>query len=147
MTTPASVATVESHLEIIQLTHRYALGLGRFDPAETLAVFTEDAVWDATAVGLDRLEGHARLRDFFERDARSVADQFHIITNHVIVFDGEDRAHGTNYVFSEGHSRTGARFRAAALNEDVYRRSDDGWRIASRVISPWTPAELEGFDA
>lgn len=134
-------------LEIMQLSHVYARGLDRFDPAEALSAFSGDAVWDATAVGLERFEGREKIREFFERDAGSVADQFHIITNHVVEFDGPDAAHGTNYVFSEGHSRTGATFRATALNEDTYVRTSDGWRIASRAISPLTPPELEGFDA
>ncbi|KID30172.1 SnoaL-like domain [Prauserella sp. Am3] len=133
--------------DIMQLSHLYARGLDRFDPEEALSAFSDDAVWDATAVGLERFEGRAKIREFFERDAASVADQFHIITNHIVEFDGPDTAHGTNYVFSEGHATTGAKFRAAALNADTYVRTPSGWRIASRVISPLTPPELEGFDA
>lgn len=133
--------------EIIQCTHRYALGLDRFDPELALSAFSEDAVWDATPVGLERFAGHAEIRGFFERDAKAIADQFHIITNHVIEFDGDGKAHGTNYVFSEGHTVSGAKFKAIALNEDTYVATPNGWRIASRVISPLTPPELEGFDA
>jgi ketosteroid isomerase-like protein len=136
-----------AELEIIQATHRYARGLDRFDPQEALSAFTEDAVWDATAVGLDRFEGHEQIRGFFERDAEAIAGQFHIITNHVIEFDAADRAHGTNYVFSEGQTNSGAKFKAVALNEDGYVATPDGWRIASRVISALTPPELDGFDA
>ncbi|MBB3665200.1 ketosteroid isomerase-like protein [Prauserella sediminis] len=132
--------------EIMQLSHLYARGLDRFDPLEALSAFSDDAVWDATAVGLDRFEGREKIREFFERDAASVADQFHIITNHIVEFDGPDSAHGTNYVFSEGHAASGAKFRAAALNEDTYVRTASGWRIASRAISPLTPPELEGLD-
>ena len=40
-----------------------------------------------------------------------------------------------------------AGFKAIALNEDTYRRTADGWRIASRRISPLTPPEMDGFDA
>lgn len=136
-----------AELEIIQVTHRYARGLDRFDPAGALSAFTEDAVWDATAVGLERFEGHEQIRAFFERDAEAIASQFHIITNHVIEFDAADRAHGTNYVFSEGQTSSGAKFKAVALNEDGYVATPDGWRIASRVISALTPPELDGFDA
>jgi ketosteroid isomerase-like protein len=135
-----------ARLEIIEATHLYARGLDRFDPEEALGAFTDDAVWDATAVGLERFEGQAQIRKFFERDAEAIADQFHIITNHVIEFDSDDAARGTNYVFSEGHTKSGASFKAAALNEDTYIRTAGGWRIASRVISPLTPPEMEGFD-
>lgn len=147
MGTTNLTGTTAAELAIIRATHRYARGLDRFDPEEALAAFTADAVWDATAVGLERFEGHQEIRHFFERDAQAIASQFHIITNHLIEFDSDDRAHGTNYVFSEGQTRSGARFKAAAINEDTYLATPDGWRIASRIISPLTPPELDGFEA
>ena len=148
MTLSAGRTRTDDVLEIQRATHLYARGLDRFDPQEALSAFTDDAVWDATPVGLERLEGRAAILGFFERDAAAIADQFHIITNHVVdVDDGGETARGTNYVFSEGHTRSGAAFKAIALNEDTYRRTPDGWRIASRRISPLTPPEMEGFDA
>ncbi len=135
-------------LEIQRITHVYARGLDRFDPQEALSAFADDAVWDATPVGMERLEGREQILGFFERDAAAIADQFHVITNHVVDLaeDGET-ASGTNYVFSEGHTESGAGFKAIALNEDTYRRTSVGWRIASRRISPLTPPEMDGFDA
>lgn len=135
-------------LDIQRATHLYARGLDRFDPAEAASAFTDDAVWDATPVGLERFEGREAILGFFERDAAAIADQFHVITNHVVDLaeDGET-ATGTNYVFSEGHTNSGAAFKAIALNEDTYRRTPSGWRIAARRISALTPPELEGFDA
>ncbi|MGY1712437.1 nuclear transport factor 2 family protein [Geodermatophilus sp. SYSU D00758] len=135
-------------LDIQRATHVYARGLDRFDPAEAVSAFTDDAVWDATAVGLERFAGREAILGFFERDAAAIADQFHIITNHVVDLDEDGvTARGTNYVFSEGHTKSGAAFKAIALNEDVYRRTPDGWRIAERRISALTPPQLEGFDA
>ena len=148
MTLSAGRTRTDDVLEIQRATHLYARGLDRFDPQEALSAFTDDAVWDATPVGLERFEGREAILAFFERDAAAIADQFHIITNHVVdVDDGGETARGTNYVFSEGHTRSGAAFKAIALNEDTYRRTPDGWRIASRRISPLTPPEMEGFDA
>lgn len=135
-------------LAIQRVTHVYARGLDRFDPQEALSAFTDDAVWDATPVGMERFEGRDAILGFFERDAAAIADQFHIITNHVIDLDDDGQtARGTNYVFSEGHTKSGASFKAIALNEDDYRRTADGWRIAARRISPLTPPEMDGFDA
>lgn len=135
-------------LEIQRITHVYARGLDRFDPQEALSAFADDAVWDATPVGMERFEGREAILGFFERDAAAIADQFHVITNHVVDLaeDGET-ASGTNYVFSEGHTKSGAAFKAIALNEDTYRRAAAGWRISSRRISPLTPPEMDGFDA
>jgi ketosteroid isomerase-like protein len=148
VTLSAGRTRTDDVLEIQRATHLYARGLDRFDPQEALSAFTDDAVWDATPVGLERLEGRAAILGFFERDAAAIADQFHIITNHVVDLDDDgETARGTNYVFSEGHTRSGAAFKAIALNEDTYRRTPGGWRIASRRISPLTPPEMEGFDA
>lgn len=148
MTLSAGRTRTDDVLAIQRATHLYARGLDRFDPREALSAFTDDAVWDATPVGLERFEGREAILGFFERDAAAIADQFHIITNHVVdVDDDGETARGTNYVFSEGHTKSGAAFKAIALNEDTYRRTPEGWRIATRRISPLTPPEMEGFDA
>jgi ketosteroid isomerase-like protein len=148
VTLSAGRTRTDDVLAIQRATHLYARGLDRFDPQEALSAFADDAVWDATPVGLERFEGREAILGFFERDAAAIADQFHIITNHVVdVDDGGETARGTNYVFSEGHTKSGAAFKAIALNEDTYRRTPEGWRIASRRISPLTPPEMEGFDA
>jgi SnoaL-like domain len=133
--------------QIIQATHLYARGLDLFRPAEALSAYTDDAYWDATAVGLKRFEGSQEILAFFTSDSESMAEQFHIITNHVIDFDGPDEAHGTNYVFSEGATKSGASIRAIALNEDTYRRTGPTWKISGRKISPLTAPQMEGFDA
>jgi ketosteroid isomerase-like protein len=135
-------------LEIQRVTHRYARGLDRFDAREALSAFTDDAVWDATPVGMERFEGREQVLGFFERDAAAIADQFHVTTNHVVDLDPDgEMASGTNYVFAEGHTKSGAGFKAVALNEDTYRRTSSGWRISSRRISALTPPEMGGFDA
>ena len=77
--------------QIINATLIYARGLDLFDPQEALSAYTEDAYWDATAVGLKRFEGAEEILGFFEADAGSMAEQFHIMTNHIVEFDGPGR--------------------------------------------------------
>lgn len=136
----------QDELDIVRATNTYALGLDRFEPELALSAFSADAVWDASPVGLGRLEGRAEILEFFENDAKAVERQFHILTNHIVEFVDDDHARGTNYVFSEGEMSSGATFKAIALNEDTYVRTPEGWRIASRVISPLTTPQMEGFD-
>ncbi|WP_051215497.1 nuclear transport factor 2 family protein [Granulicoccus phenolivorans] len=138
---------VADELDIIRATHVYALGLDRFDPQLTIRAFAEDAVWDATPVGLTRYSGREELLDFFTRDAAAVDKQFHIITNHFITFDSADTAHGTNYVYSEAEMASGATIKAIALNEDTYTRGPQGWVIQSRYITALTTPDMAGFDA
>jgi ketosteroid isomerase-like protein len=131
---------------IVAATHRYALGLDTFTPSRVADAFTDDAVWDATAVGLKRVEGRDALLELFQRDADTVAEQYHLTTNHVVEFDDHDGAHGTNYVLAEAVTREGGSIRAAVLNHDVYRRTADGWRIASRTIVPLTTPQMDRFE-
>ena len=53
----------------------------------------------------------------------------------------------TDYVLAEGRTTGGASIKAAAFNVDIYRRTADGWKIASRVITPLTTPQMEGFEA
>lgn len=147
MNTAVETSRTQDELDIVRATHTYAIGLDTFDPRLALSAFSDDAVWDATAVGLTSFEGSAAILDFFERDAAAVEKQFHILTNHRVEFVDADHARGTNYVYAEAEMKSGARIKAIALNEDTYVRTDDGWRIASRVISPLTTPDMDGFDA
>ena len=44
-------------------------------------------------------------------------------------------------------TKSGAAFKAIALNRDTYRRVDGAWKISGRAISPLTTPQMEGFDA
>jgi ketosteroid isomerase-like protein len=131
--------------EIKGVSHRYALGLDGFDIERIMSAFTEDAVFDATAFGLERLEGHAALRAFFEHNQAVMKSQMHLYANFIIELDGLDEAHGTNYLLQDGYSNDGAQIRCLGVNEDRYVRGQDGWRIRERVIRPLVAPQLEGY--
>jgi len=131
--------------EIRAVTHRYGIALDKFDIDETLAQFLPDALFDASAFGLSRMEGHDDMREFFEHNLAAMANQMHLFANHVIEFDGPDQAHGTNYLLEDGFAKNGARITCLGRNEDQYLRTPDGWRIASRVITPLVPPQTEGY--
>ena len=135
-----------AQLEAIRgLTHRYGLALDTFDLDGTVAVFAADAVFDCTAFGLERLEGHDSIRAFFEHNEQAMASQMHLFANHVIAFDGPRAAHGTNYLLQDGRTKTGDRITCLGLNRDRYVLTDEGWRIQERTISPLVPPQLEGY--
>ena len=75
-----------------------------------------------------------------------MANQIHMFSNHIIEFDGPDEAHGTNYLEQDGYTHEGARIQCLGLNRDNYVRTDDGWRIQRRAITPLVPFQLEGYD-
>ncbi|HEX6680134.1 MAG TPA: nuclear transport factor 2 family protein [Gaiellaceae bacterium] len=127
------------------LTHRYGLAVDTFDLDGITAVFAADGVFDCTAFGLERLEGHDGIRRFFDHNQQAMASQIHLFANHIIEIDGPDEAHGTNYLLQDGYTKEGARIQCLGLNRDQYVRTRDGWLIKERMITPLVPPQLEGY--
>lgn len=133
-------------LEAIKaLTHTYALRLDSFDVDGVVDVFAEDGTFDASPFGLPVMDGPADIREFFEHNEQTMAHQMHLFASHIIIFDGSDLAHGTNYLYEDGYTKDGTRITCLGLNEDRYVRTDAGWKIASRKIRPLVPPQLEGY--
>jgi ketosteroid isomerase-like protein len=127
------------------LTHRYGLAVDTFDLDGIIAAFTADGIFDCTAFGLERLLGHDGIRAFFDHNQQAMASQIHLFANHIIEIDGPDEAHGTNYLMQDGYTKDGARIQCLGLNRDRYVRTDAGWRIKERTITPLVPPQLEGY--
>ena len=145
---PGGAYTREQLLEleaIKALTHRYALALDAFDVEATVGAFAPDAVFDCSAFGLPRLEGHEDLREFFDHNLQAMANQMHLFANHIIEFDTPDRARGTNYLLQDGYTKQGDRIQCLGLNRDRYVRTSSGWLIAERTITPLVPPQLVGY--
>jgi ketosteroid isomerase-like protein len=132
--------------EIRALTHRYGLALDTFDLEGIVASFTPDGTFDCSAFDLDVYEGEDSIRTFFAHNQQVMANQIHMFCNHIIEFDGVDEAHGTNYLEQDGYTHDGARIRCLGINRDRYVRTEDGWRIAHRAITPLVPFQLAGYD-
>jgi hypothetical protein len=141
--TDTRVADLE---EIRALTHRYGLALDTFDLDGIVGVFTSDGTFDCSAFDLEVCEGEESIRTFFDHNQKVMANQIHMFSNHIIEFDGANEAHGTNYLEQDGYTHDGARIQCLGLNRDRYVRTEDGWRIARRAISPLVPFHLEGYD-
>jgi ketosteroid isomerase-like protein len=145
---PGGAYTREQLLELEALkalTHRYGLALDAFDVGATVEAFTPDAVFDCSAFGLPRLEGHEDLRAFFDHNLQAMANQMHLFANHIIEFDAPDRARGTNYLIQDGYTKDGDRIQCLGLNRDRYVRTSGGWLIAERTITPLVPPQLSGY--
>src|ERR1700674_1793782 len=81
--------------EIRNLKARYAAACDDNYNADAIAaLFTEDGVWDAGALG--RADGRAAIREFFSRFAEFISFAIHHVMNPIIEVDG-DRAAGQWY--------------------------------------------------
>jgi hypothetical protein len=123
--------TVEDRLAIYELLalHGHVMDSGAFDRLDEL--FTEDFVYDLTALGFDPLTGP----DALVSSARALGDAnplAHHVTNALIVACDATTAtvHSKGLaVRSDGSSGT-------VVYEDLVQKTRDGWRIARRAVIP-----------
>lgn len=123
---------------IIAVVNRYALSIDRYDPDVVLSVFTSDATLDHSPCGYPKSVGHDEIAEYFAPRKTRVRRSMHFMSNHLVDITGPDSATGSSYVHAIGPGPDGGApvTAALAINEDVYRRTTDGWKIAHRVTSP-----------
>ena len=129
--------------EIRDLTYRYAEGWDRKDFNILVEVFTDDAVWDPSALGMPAAKGMEELRPLHEAFCAAMAGgSQHMQANRRITFDGEDTAHGYCYADAKARDSQGGEVQVVAIYEDTYQRVDARWRIASRTVKPQFPPKM-----
>jgi uncharacterized protein (TIGR02246 family) len=126
--------------EIRQLSYRYAWGWDTGDLEMVLGVFTEDAVWDESALGVPRCTGQGEIGAAFGQLRPAISGgSLHPATNHMVTFSDPENATGVCYFLGDAVTPEGALVSAHGAFEDVYVRTDQGWRIASRVARALMP--------
>jgi uncharacterized protein (TIGR02246 family) len=134
VTDAPALAALADREAIRALLARYAIAVDRKDLAMVAGCFTEDCVYDG-ALGQGTIADALRtLAAAFGRYARTM----HVMGTQLVELAG-DRASAETYcvayhVHPDGRQRTvGVRYLDALV------RTDDGWRIRSRVVrTEWT---------
>lgn len=93
-----------------------------------LDVFTEDAVFDLSGIGLAAVHGHAGIREFFTNVFANMAHHAHYLTNFAITAYAGDTASIRAYVIGMGVGKDG---RGVTVNGRYYfdvKRTDAGWK-------------------
>jgi ketosteroid isomerase-like protein len=91
-------------------------------------VFTEDADFDLSGIGLPRMYGHAGLRDFFEGVFADMSHHAHYLTNFAMTAYHEETASARAYIIGMGRAKDG---NEVTVNGRYYfdvKRTDKGWR-------------------
>lgn len=131
--------------DIRQVTYRYFWGWDTDDVESVVSSFTEDAVHDESALGIDVVNGHGELRAMFAKLQPNLRHSFHPVTNHMIEFADDDHASGICYFDGQAISVEGIHITAKAYFDDSYVRTTHGWRIAARKLHPLMPMQMEGM--
>jgi hypothetical protein len=125
------------HDVLARLTLDYAFFNDTFRVDDLVALFLPEATFDMSSAGLGWHQGAARIRDFFEREARAVSGLIHLTTNHRFDVVSAHEATGTVYYHAVAEmARDGATHHAYGYYDDIYRRTSAGWRFASRRACP-----------
>lgn len=117
---------------IKQLAVRYALAVDAKDLDALATLFPEDVNNGRYGPGADGVRRH------FDHVLRRFHCSMHMIGNHLIDFDGPERAHGVVYCRANHHVLEPEHWWDMALAYwDTYERHGDSWFFRRRKAAPW----------
>ena len=128
------LAELRDRIMIQDLVNRYAHCIRNQDVEGVLALFTEDATVDFDRSAVDnggRKQGTAELRPVYEAGFQSMAP-WPIMVNHVVDFDGPDRARGTVCIELR-QGALGYRVTWIGTYDDIYVKQGGRWKFQSRI--------------
>ena len=143
----STTSTVQDHLDIVQLHHRYAWSLDHRDWTMLADCFSPDGEVDYGMLG-GQLKGATVIAEFCRQVLEGLDASQHLIGNTMVDLDG-DRATATCY-FQAQHvfvSDNGANtYLVAGTYSDELARTDGTWRIVRRVLTPmWRDGNANVF--
>lgn len=115
----------------------YAFHLDRFDVDAFASIWTEDATYDCTQVGMPLINGREAIAGFVAQFQSQVSSVVHYITNSRITTIDDDRAEGSCYYYSVLRGADGNRVEMFGRYDDVYRRTLGDWKIHERRLVPF----------
>ncbi len=140
MTLEDRIRRVEDRQEISQLRARYCHLLDDRQWDDFVALFTEDGAF----AGLETVQGHAALREFFPRFAAATPDFWHFCCNETVEIDGDTATGRVTLQYLS--AADGVSYVSAGHYDDVLQRVDGRWRFRSRTITFYYLAPLsEGW--
>jgi hypothetical protein len=134
------LSTIEARSEIRELTARYSLYVDTFQLEPLVALFVEDGVFDEIPCGLGKHEGRTALKTYYGQLFAIMEGVLHQTGNHILdQFDGT-HARGSCTAIIIGVIG-GSRMQLTCRYDDVYVRTEHGWRFRSRVVCPYSPVD------
>jgi ketosteroid isomerase-like protein len=137
---------VQDVLALLDLQAQYADGADSFSGTTYARVFTEDGILDATHTGIPAAVGREAIAKLMDDSFVQQTHNCHMTTNQRVLTVEGDHATGSCYFYQRSILKNGGRTEFSGRYEDVYRRTDDGWKIAKRVLIELLPTVLEGYE-
>lgn len=147
----ASVRTLstEDRLAIQDLVAQYNRYIDAFQIERLMSLWVaEDPVFDESKLGSPSVTGFEPLRKFFLQEVFDKMERLaHLTGNYLIDEVTGDLARGVCTVFFEGNAKAGGTINVTAYYDDVYERTDVGWKFRSRVVTPYTTPRMTEMPA
>jgi len=123
---------IEDRLAIEDLMISYATAVDSLHDIDGICVlFTEDADFDLSGIGLPRSKGHGAIREFFTGVFASMSHHAHHLTNFAITSYDGDRASARAYIIGLGRSKEGAEITVHGRYYFDVVRTSDGWKAST----------------
>lgn len=137
--------TAEDEREVSRILMAYAMALDRRNWILFRDCFSPDVVADY--VGIARLEGIEPYLTFMMDGLSRLGPTLHRVTN-VVVSGNSVRADSASYVDAVRlhEPSDGTVLHAIGTYQDVFRRERDGWRISSRLYTPFVNSRFSACD-
>lgn len=99
---------IEDRLAIEDLMVSYCTAVDSLHDLDAIcAVFTQDAAFDLSGIGLPAKQGHAGIREFFGGVFADMSHHAHYLTNFALVSYAGDTASARAYIIGMGRSKDG----------------------------------------
>ena len=122
-------APIEDRLAIEDLLVAYCAAVDSLHDIDAIcAVFTEDAVFDLSGIGMPAKRGHAGIREFFGAVNEANSHHAHYLTNFALTAFDRDRASARAYIIGMGRGKDGS---SVTVNGRYYfdvARTAAGWK-------------------
>lgn len=119
---------------------KYCTAVDKLDDLDgMLTNFTEDAVLDLSGLHLPRFVGHAEIRGFYAQVFEDMTHHGHLMTNFRLDSLAKDKALVHAYITGMGRSKAGVDILVYVYYDLEFRKTPEGWKIASFYEAPLLP--------
>ena len=121
--------------EIASLVHRYADAVVHRDGQQWAATWAQEAVWE---LGQGRrVEGREAICELWQKSMGGMTAVVQTVLNGEATLDEETGTGSGRWYIQESMQRSnGVHAILLAHYDDTYIRTDEGWRFASRELTP-----------
>jgi hypothetical protein len=145
-----AIVPIEDRLAIQELVNAYPLYCDTHQFDKTCDLFTEDCIFDETAVGARLVNSRDDMKAIFREAGDRLGPFMHICTNHVISEFSGNTAAGMCHVVAEGVFNIdgeGKPFRLFGYYDDKYEKVNGQWYYKARALRLLVPSQGSGSNA